>query len=76
MDRRWKLGDDLATCDNLLDGVTFDDLILAVHCNCKSITPKAVKRTLDEIMEERLADMNFLLKNNMAAIIAEAGKGR
>ena len=31
MEREWKLGEDLSTCDNLLDGVTFDDLILAVH---------------------------------------------
>lgn len=32
-ERKWILGDDLAACDNLLDGITFDDVILAVHCN-------------------------------------------
>ena len=32
-EREWKLGEDLVTSDSLLDGLTFDDLILAVHCN-------------------------------------------
>lgn len=34
MERNWLLGDDLAACDNLLDGITFDDIITQVHCNC------------------------------------------
>lgn len=39
MEIKWELGEDLSTCNNLLDGVTFYDLILAVHCNCPTITP-------------------------------------
>lgn len=42
MERVWKLGDDLGRTDSILDGVTFDDLILAVHHNCQQITPGAV----------------------------------
>ena len=34
MDQNWKLGDDMVVSDNLLDGITFEDLILTVHCNC------------------------------------------
>ena len=30
MERNWLLGDDLAACDNLLDGITFDDIILSL----------------------------------------------
>jgi hypothetical protein len=75
-ERAWKLGDDLITSDNLLDGVTFDDLILAIHCNCREITPAAVRRELKKILEERTDDMDFLLENNMDAIIAEAERGR
>ena len=41
MERNWLLGDDLAACDNLLDGITFDDIITQVHCNCRNITPDA-----------------------------------
>lgn len=75
-DRKWKLGEDLSTCDNLLDGMTFDDLILAVHCNCRDITPNAVRKELMEILSSRKQDMIYLLEMNMDEIMAEARKGR
>ena len=76
MEREWKLGEDLSTCDNLLDGVTFDDLILAVHCNCLKITPEAVLSELKTILAQRRQDMLHLLVNNMEQIMEEAQKGR
>ena len=76
MEREWKLGVDLSTKDGLLDGLTFDDLILAVHCNCRTVTPAGVRKQLREILEGRLQDMNFLLENNMDAIMAAAMEGR
>ena len=76
MYRKWKLGVDLDTYDCLLDSVTFDNLILVVHCNCREITPDAVRKEWKEILEERLADARFLLDNNIDKIIAEAKKGR
>ena len=76
MDREWKLGVDLSTQDSLLDGLTFDDLILAVHCNCRKVTPEAVRKELKAIKESRLQDMDFLLEKNMDAIIAAAMEGR
>ena len=51
MERAWKLGDDLGRTDSILDGVTFDDLILAVHHNCQQITPEAVEREMKQILE-------------------------
>ncbi len=75
-ERKWELGDDLRESDNLLDPVTFESLILAVHCNCPVINEKAVKETMKEIMEERLSDMRFLLEHNMDAIIKAAKRGR
>ena len=75
-DKAWKLGDDLYPEDNLLDGITFDELILTAHCNCRTITPQAVQRELSEILESRKQDMEFLLKKNMDIIIEEARKGR
>ena len=75
-ERQWKLGEDLATGDSLLDGLTFDDLILAVHCNCRVITPEAVRSELKEILESREQDMMCLLEKNMDAIMAAAMKGR
>lgn len=76
MDREWKLGVDLSTCDNLLDGITFDDLILAVHCNCREINHMAVHQQLSEILAQRRQDMVHLLERNIETIMAEARKGR
>lgn len=75
-ERKWKLGEDLVTSDNLLDGLTFDDLILAVHCNCQIITPAEVRSELKVMLEGRKQDMMYLLENNMASIIEAAKKGR
>ena len=60
MDREWKLGVDLSTCDNLLDGITFDDLILAVHCNCRDINRMAVHQQLSEILAQRRQDLSLI----------------
>ena len=76
MDREWKLGVDLSTCDNLLDGITFDDLILAVHCNCREINRMAVHQQLSEILAQRRQDMVHLLERNIETIMAEVRKGR
>ena len=75
-EKKWKLGDDIDFNDNLLDGFSFYDLILAVHCNCEHITPKAVRRTVAEILEQRMQDYRFLLENNIEEIMAAAKKGR
>lgn len=75
-DREWTLGKDLVTSDSLLDGLTFDDLILAVHCNCRTINRAAVHAELNRIMATRRQDMMFLLEKNMDTIMAEARKGR
>ena len=75
MEKAWKLGEDLHTEDSLLDGLTFADLILTVHCNCRDITPNAVRKELMEILASRKQDMFYLLEMNMDVIMAEARKG-
>ena len=76
MERNWLLGDDLAACDNLLDGITFDDIITQVHCNCRNIPPDAVRKEVDDLLKLRLADMRELLERNIDKIAEEARKGR
>nr|DAG35421.1 MAG TPA: hypothetical protein [Bacteriophage sp.] len=76
MDQNWKLGDDMVVSDNLLDGITFEDLILTVHCNCPKITEQAVKKELKEILAIHMQDMEFLLENNINKIIELASKNR
>lgn len=75
-DRKWRLGEDLSEGDNLLDNVTFEELITTVHCNCQEINEKSVREEFKRILEIREQDMNFLLNKNMAAIIAAAKEGR
>ena len=76
IERNLVLGDDLITSDNLMDGISFDDIILQVHCNCRSITPEAVIREVNDLISQRLEDMQELLARNINIIMAEARKGR
>lgn len=76
MEREWKLGVDLFKEDNLLDSITFDELILTVHCNCREIAPKTVREELRRILDYKRQDMEELLRINMDTIIEEAKKGR
>lgn len=76
MEPKWRLGEDMVTSDNILDGVTFDDLILAVHCNRKVVSRAAVYSTLAEILSQRKQDMMYLVEKNMDVIIQKALEGR
>ena len=76
MARQWLLGEDLAASDNLLDEITFEELITTVRCNCREITPEAVTNELSSIVGMRCVDMLELLARNMDAIVNEAKKGR
>lgn len=69
---RWKLGKDMISSDPILDSVTFDDLILALKCNCEHITPDAVIVQATEIINQRLEDWKYLIENNINEIIALA----
>jgi len=75
MENRWRLGDDMISSDNILDGLTFDDLILSVH-HTSVVNPKTVRDNLKDMLESRLEDMWFIVERNMDVIIAEALKGR
>ena len=75
-DRKWKLGVDMIGSDNLLDSISIDDVVLAVHCNAKSIDRKAVMHEFIQICQQRLDDAAFILKNNIDEIIEQAKKGR
>lgn len=68
----WKLGKDMTPSDTILDPATFDDLILALKCNCEHITPDAVIVQATEIINQRLEDWKYLIENNINEIIALA----
>lgn len=76
MESKYELGVDLVPSDSLLDGLTFDDLILAVHCNCRKVTRTAVRAELSQMLASRKQDTDYLLEKNIDAIMALAMKGR
>lgn len=75
MDRQWKLGEDLAEVDNILDQITFDDVILALHHE-RVINEQSLQSVVKDIMEQRMQDFEYLLENNIDEIIARAKRGR
>ena len=75
-DRKWKLNEDIHPDDCILDPVTFQQVIDAVHYNERVINGSTVHRVAREIVESRLQDFMYLIENNMNEIIAEAKRGR
>jgi hypothetical protein len=59
-----------------LSGQAVDDMHTAVHHNAKVIDEGAVYRVIADILDSRMQDFEYLIKNNMNEIIAEAKKGR
>lgn len=68
----FKLGDDLSLCDNILDPVTFDDIVTAVRLNEKVVDKDAVLKTAQELIDIRMRDFKILLENNINEIIKDA----
>lgn len=62
--------------DNLMDEITFAEIILQVHCNCRTIDRASVKKEVLALVAMRLGDMSDLLERNLDVICAEAKKGR
>lgn len=75
-ERAWKLGEDLHRDDCIFDPITFGELIDTVRCNCKKIDEAAVEREMNRILDIRMQDMKFLLRNNLNSIAYAAIKGR
>lgn len=75
-EKQWKLNEDMHKSDCIFDPITFEDIILAVHCNERVLDEDAVNRVAREILESRLQDFEYLIQNNINEIIAEAKKGR
>lgn len=75
-EKQWKLNEDMHKSDCIFDPITFEDIILAAHCNERVLDEKAINRVAREILESRLEDFEYLIQNNIYEIIAEAAKGR
>jgi CMP-2-keto-3-deoxyoctulosonic acid synthetase len=58
--------------DDLLIGLTFDDLIVAVQSNEPVINEASVKKTFETLVKEIISDARYELKTNMKQIISDA----
>ena len=76
MERQWKLGEDVSEHDNLLDGITFNQLIVSLHSGSEKVTPAEVRKVVKDMLEIQLEDMWFLVDKIMDEIIIRAMKGR
>ena len=75
-ERQWKLNEDMHKSDCIFDPITFEDIILAAHCNERVLDENAIERVAKEILDSRMQDFRFLIGHNISEIIAEAKKGR
>ena len=71
--REWKLGKDVYEEDNILDPITFKELIDTLHANYgNNITAERVYAEFMSIKSMHFDDALFLLRNNMDEIIKRA----
>lgn len=75
-DKNWKLGDDLYTDNNILDPITFEDILLMLQCNEKIINTTSARKCFKELLEMRLEDARFLFDNNIDEIVKIAKSRR
>lgn len=76
LEKQWKLNEDMHRTDTILDPITFDDIITALHCGERVINYSTVLKVARDILESRMEDFEYLLGNNADEIIIEAMKGR
>lgn len=67
--KEWTLGDDLCRQDNLLDQITFNDIITVVKCNCNKVDRFTVKNQLKAFLAMRMTDMWDLFEINVDKIV-------
>ena len=61
--------DKFSTQDDILTGITYDDIITAVQSNEKEINKNTIKKVFKEILETNMKDAQYLLEKNMDQII-------
>ena len=64
-ERQWILGEDVSEYDSLLDGFTFNQLIVSLHSGSEKVNPKEVRKVVKDMLESQLEDMWFLVERNM-----------
>ena len=61
---------------NLIDGLTFDTLLLEIHCNIKEIDIKTVSEQFEEDLRGRVREAQEVFKSNLNNIVKQAKEER
>jgi len=60
-----KINEQINRHDDLLTGITYDDLITAVQSNEPEVTEQTIIKTLEAMISDNLKDCRYLVKQNM-----------
>ncbi len=72
----WKLGIDLLRNDSVLDGFTFEQLIISLRSGSKKVDETEIRKVAKEMLDIQLEDMNYLIDNNINEIIEAVLEGK
>ena len=61
---------------NLFDGLTFDTLLLEIHCNIKDINPDTIRKQFIEDLTSRVDEARNIFEANIQGITKQAKKER
>ena len=61
---------------NLIDGLTFDTLLLEIHCNIKDINEDTVRAQFTEDLIGRMAEARSIFETNLNNIVKQAKEER
>ena len=68
-ERRWKLGQGMCSDENILDPVSFDDLIRDLKCSYDHPSYEDVRAQAQEILDQRIETYWDLIENNLDEIL-------
>ncbi|MDR1572374.1 MAG: hypothetical protein LBS32_07605 [Clostridiales Family XIII bacterium] len=76
MGMEWRLGVDMHEGDDIMDGITFEQVLTMAECNEPEIDEGAMTRCFGRLMEQRAEDACFVMERNLAAMTAMARRLR
>lgn len=61
---------------NLIDGLTFDTLLLEIHCNIKDINAETITKQFNDDLNSRIEEAKSIFNSNLNNILKQAKKER
>jgi len=71
----WKnidLKDNYERSQNMLDGYSFETLLLEISCNIKDINKETIKKQFTEVLEIKIETAKEIFNDNLDNILKEA----